>query len=536
MAWSQRLEARAGSVDRRTFLRAAAAAGVLLGAGVSACGVESTSDGLGKRLVLRQLGEMSNLDPAFAVGQPDYELMVCVYEGLVGYPPGTMHSVSTIAEEMDVNEDGTRIRFRVRPGVRFHAGYGEVTAEDVKFSFERIAGVDGHHLSSPYALDWGTLEQVRVTGRYTGEIRLKAPFAPLFRTTLPLFSGFVLSKRATTERGDRYATSPIGTGPYEFVEWEPRQYALLRKFDGYSGSNSEYAHPVIWDEIEIRGILNDNSAAIGLTTGELDYGAIAPIDAPRLRGDDGFAVDRHLSFDYTFIGMNEKHEKLQDKRVREAVRAAIDVDSILAAAFDNAYDRATAIVPPTMGIGYWEDAPVRKPDPERARELMAEAGATDTTFNLTAATDQEASDVVLQVVQANLREAGIASEISMQEPGTFYTLGGRVQAAREIFYAGFNGLPDPFYSTVWFTCSQIDKWNYQSYCDKTFDHLNDRATRTLDEDERDRLYVEMQRRWDDACNTVWVTWQTTTYAGNTEVAPSIGKDGRMLPWNFRKQA
>lgn len=522
-------------VDRRTFLRGTAAAGLLLGAGVTGCGIESSSDGLGKRLVIRQQLEMENLDPAFAAGRSDYEVMACVYEGLVGYRPGTMDTVDAVAEEFEVSDDGTLIRFKVRPGVQFHAGYGEVTAEDVKFSYERIAGVGGHDLDSPYAGDWAPLEEVRVTGRYTGEIELKEPFAPLFRTTLPLDRGYLLSKAATTERADGYPTHPVGTGPYEFVEWKPRQYALLRRFADYAGSNRAYADPVLWDEIEIRGVPNDNSAAIGLTTGEIDYGIIAPIDAPRLRGDGGFSVDRHPTVDYTFIGMNQRHEKLQDKRVREAIRAAIDVDSIIAAAFDDAYERATAIIPPGMGFGHWKDAPVRKPDPERAAALMADAGATGTSFTLTTSTDQQASDVVLQVVQANLREAGIDSEIQLQDPGAFFTLGGKTQAAREIFYTGFSSLPDPFWSTVWFTCDQIGQWNFQGYCDEEFDKLNDQATSTVDTGRRGELYVQMQQRWDDACNTVWVTWPTVTYAGNADVVPSIRSDGRMLPWDFRRK-
>ena len=162
---------RPPEVDRRTFLRGTAAAGLLLGAGVTGCGVESSSDGLGSRLVIRQQLEMENLDPAFAAGRSDYEVMACVYEGLVGYRPGTMDTVDAVAEEFEVSDDGTRIRFRVRPGVRFHAGYGEVTAEDVKFSYERIAGVGGHDLDSPYAGDWAPLDQVRDLVDYVGRLR-----------------------------------------------------------------------------------------------------------------------------------------------------------------------------------------------------------------------------------------------------------------------------------------------------------------------------------------------------------------------------
>ena len=529
-----RLLTRTAGIDRRTFLKGSAAAGLALSPLAAGCSVEPSSDGLGRRLVIRQTLEMEVLDPAFAAGRSDYEVMACVYEGLVGYEPGTTKQVDTLAEEFEVNDDGTLIRFRLRKGVQFHGGYGELTAADVKFSFERTAGVNGHKLKSPYEGDWGELDEVRVTGRHTGEIRMKQTFAPLFKTTLPLDRGYILSERATTERGETYATHPIGTGPYEFIEWKPRQYALLRRFKDYAGSNEAYADPVIWDEIEIRGVENDNSAAIGLTTGEIDYGLVAPIDAPRLRDDGGFAVEHNPSVDYSFIGMNQAHEKLKDKRVREAIRAAIDVDSIIAAAFDDAYERATAIIPPNMGFGHWKDAPVRKPDPERARSLLEEAGATGTEFTLTTATDQQAGDVVLQVVQANLRDIGIDAQIELQDSGTFFTLGGKTQAAREIFYTGFSSLPDPFWSMVWFTRDQLGKWNFQGYDDKEFDALNQQATETVETRARDELYVRMQQRWDDACNTVWVTWPTVWYAGNADIEPSIRADGRMLPWNFRR--
>jgi len=525
-------------VDRRSLLRAGLLAGLGTAAAplLTACGSDGSLSGAGRRLVVRQALEMSNLDPAFTAGRSDTEIMTCVFEGLQSYRPGTLDLVDTLAEEFEVSDDGTRIRFRVRKGIPFHHGYGEVTAEDVRFSFERIAGVGGFDFDSAYEDDWGALREVRVTGRYTGEINLKHPFAPLFITTVPMDRGYVLSKRAVQDRTEGFGTRPVGTGPYEFVEWKPRVHTLLRRFDDYGGARNTYAGPGVWDEIEIRAVPNDNSASIALTTGELDFGIIAPIDGPSFRADPNFAVTRRSTVDYRFIGMNEAHPKLRDRRVREAVRWAVDVDSILAAAFDNAFDRATAVIPPTMDVGHWPGAPRRKPDPERSRALLREAGATDLSFRLTTSTDQQNADVVCQVVQANLREAGIGCEIEMQDPGTFFTLGGEVQRSRELFYTAFSSFPDPYWSMVWFTCAQVDVWNFQSFCDERFDDLHRRAARSLDPAERDRLYVEMQRRWDEAANTIWVAWPTEIYAGKQGVEACIRPDGRMLPADFRRAA
>ena len=152
---------------------------------------------------------------------------------------------------------------------------------------------------------------------------------------------------------------------------------------------------------------------------------------------------------------------------------------------------------------------------------------------MTSSSDQEAASVVCQVVQSNLRDAGIGCDIQIQDSGTFFTLGGEVQTSREIFYTGFSSMPDPFWSMVWFTCAQVGQWNFASYCDKDFDRMSREATQTLVPAERTKLYVEMQKRWDEACNAVWVTWPTVSYAGSEKLRPSIRLDGRMLPWDFR---
>src|SRR5262249_55588684 len=141
-----------------------------------------------------------------------------------GYKPGPRwEAVNVLAEKLEVSSDGRRFAFTLKKGVQFHHGFGEVTADDVKYSYERIAGIQklypnaGAKDVSLYASNWQELERVKVTGRYTGIIVLKKPDATVLTTNLPFYStGLVVSKKAIQQYGKHgAATNPVGTGPYQ---------------------------------------------------------------------------------------------------------------------------------------------------------------------------------------------------------------------------------------------------------------------------------------------------------------------------------
>jgi len=521
---------------RRGFLAVLAAAGGGLASAALAGCASGNRGPRAKTLALRLDVDMGNLDPAFATGRSDYEIMECVFEGLRSYRPGTSDTVDTLVEEFEVSPDGLEIKFSLKRGIPFHAGYGEATAEDVKYSFERIAGITQPNINSSYQGDWSALQEVRVTGPHSGVIRLKHLFAPLYRTTLPLERGYVISRRAVLDRGTGFGTAPVGTGPYELIAWEPRNQAVLRRFSDYGGARYGYAEKVLWDEIRFRPVLDSSSAAIALTAGELDFGPFEPLDNKRFAGEPGYQTLEHPTFDYSMLGMNVNHANLADIRVRQAIRSAVDPEAILAAAFDGAYRRATAIIPPNMPVGYWGDAPVPNRDVDGARRLLADAGARDLQITLTSSTDQENPQDVCQIVQANLADAGLRCTIDIQDAGSFWTLGGEAQAQRQLFYCGFAGLPDPYWSMVWFTSEQLSQWNFQSYSDTVFDSLQQQALRSADQGARQADYIAMQQRWDAAANTVWLAWPQVLFAGRDRIVPSIRVDGRMLAWNFRERA
>ena len=537
-----------GRVSRAQFLRRAAALGLSLptasallaacgGSGGSASGGGSGAApvpaGATKSLGVRFSVDMANLDPAYWPALQDGEIADCLMEGLVSYKPGTFDLVNTLAEEFEPAADHLSYRFKLKPGISFHGGYGEVTSEDVKYSFERIAGLTKPNLHAVYQGDWAALKEVKTDGKLGGTIVLKSLYAPLLTSTLPVMSGKVLSKKAILSLGKKFATQPIGTGPYQFVEWVPQQRTVLKKFAGYGGANSAYASPPTFNEIVIQPIVGDNSAANAMQAGDLDYGEVGTPYVAQLQGA-GLNTVESPTFGYQFISLNVKDPHLQNLDLRKAIRAAIDVPGIIQAAYNGKWARANAIIPKGMKIGYWPDAPVYNRDVGQAKAYLKKAGMSgglDLKLNLVNA---QADETAAQVIQQNLADIGITVHIQPQDSATFYAIPGAGGGGpnRQLVYSGYITEPDPSWSIVWFTKAQIGQWNWTEWTDPTFEANYAKATKTFDVAERTKLYVQMQEIWDASASIVWVAYQTDLFGGKKYVKPSIRPDGTLLLWDF----
>ena len=503
------------------------------GTGTARTGTTAKAEGdVPAKLTVRIPNDIANLDPAFYPASADEYVFTNIGEGLVSYKPGTFEVVNRLAETFEPSADGLSYAFTLKPGIKWQKDYGEVSAEDVKFSYERIAGMTQPKIDSPYTGDWAPhLKEVVVKDKLSGTIVLKQPFAPLMRSTLPTaVSGIVLPKKAVEERGEKFATDPVGSGPYEFVQWTPKKQVTLKRFADYSGAFDEYLGSA-FPEIHFLPITDDGAADIALETGEIDFGLISLPGIGRFEDNDEFVVTTAPTLDYNWIGMNQEHPKLKDIRVRQAIRLAVDVPAILEAAFEGRFARANAIIPESMGLGYWADAPQYDRDVEAAQALLQEAGVSNLALSLLY-TEETGSKTVVQVVQENLAEVGITLSLDLVDSATFYELGEQLRE-RELFYVGFVTQPDPSWSFVWFTCSQIDVWNWQYWCDEEFDRLHFAALEESDEAKRDEMYIEMQELWDAQSNVIWTHTPTNFYCNRVGIEPSISPHGRFLPSAFR---
>jgi len=469
-----------------------------------------------KILKIRLYGDIQNMDPCFRISLNDDEVAGCVMQGLVRYGPGSYEIVKQLAESYEQSEDGLKIDFKLREGVQWHNGYGEVTTEDVKFSYERFQDPD---LKAAYADDWATLDYVEIIDKYRGIIHLTEPFAPLWKTTLPIMSGAIVCKKFVEEIGvERFGTNIIGSGPYLFSEWQPKQRIVLKRNPDYWGE------PGVWDEIHFIPIEDDKAAEVALEAGEVHFSRIAIASIPRFEQLPNLEVITRPSLRYRWIGMNVEHPKLQDVRVRQAIRLAIDIPSILAATYMGQVDRETTLIPPGL-LGHWEDAPVYERDVEQAKALLAEAGASnlDLRIDLQDTTEYR---TWAEIAQQNLKDVGINLTINPMDSSSFWVIGAGEEGKNvELFTNNYSMQPDPSWATMWFTCDQIGIWNWQRWCSEEFDRLHRKGLVTMDDEERHKIYVEMEKLFDAAAHSIWITHGIYSYAHSPDVKPFVTPHG-----------
>jgi peptide/nickel transport system substrate-binding protein len=482
---------------------------------------ESSDDEGPTTLRARFALDPTSMDSIAVANASDITVVSMVIETLILAAPDG-EDVPLLADTWEVSADGRTIDFTLKQGIQFHGGYGELTMDDVKFSLDRAAGlIEG--VESGIAQFYTALEEVEIVDDYTGRILLEEPSVTLLRQALPLTG--VISKAAYDEVGaDAFAQHPIGTGPYQFGEVAPGEHVRLTGFPEYGGQDP-FVPSERYDEVVFQIIPEDSAAELAYEAGDIDMLApMRPAAVERFEGLEDTTIAEGAGMQYRFIGMNMLDPALSNEDLRKAIVAAIDVESIVLATSEGRDVRATALVGPSSPIGYWADAPVHEQDLDEARRLVELVPEADRSLRFTIQ-DDEISRTVAQVAQANLQDAGLDVEIEILDPATFF-VADETNRRRQLFYTEYGiNYREPSQELVWFTCDQFDVWNYVYFCDEEYDRLFAEAGVELDEAARNDAYVEMQRIWEEAANTVWVSHPTIFVAMRDDVSVEIDPAG-----------
>ena len=466
--------------------------------------------------------DIANLDPHFRTGPMDGNVIRAVFQRLMKQKSGSAELELDAASDVK-QVSPTVVEFTLKPNQMFTDGFGEMTAEDVKFSFERCATGQSDGKPSPYKGDWIYLDKVEVTGKYSGRIVLTAPRANLFDIAIGDVSGSIMSKKALGARGAEHALKPVGSGPYTVVSVEKQKGAVLKRNPTYAGAMPTY------EQIDIRFISDPKTTELALRAGELDFAILPPSVAEPLKAVAGLKVAEEPSIAYLWMGMNTEKGPLADVRVRQAVRLGLDVDQMLLAAYNGKAPRLNTLLPPAI-IGHWKDAPVYKRNVAEAKALMAAAGATDVKLKMTVLNQPVYTNMAL-VAQALLKEIGVTIEVDAQEGGTFWSAGkADTGKALDLFILRFNGKHDPNFIMQWFQSSQIGNWNWQRWKSEEFDTLFTQAASELDKAKRVELVTKAQQLMDKSAAFIWLTNETNALVYRATVKPS-GVPG-WLDWQY----
>jgi peptide/nickel transport system substrate-binding protein len=501
-------------LTRRRVLQSGAA----LGASAFAGGLPRAGFAAQERVVARIERDIQSLDPANRVGAVEGNILRAVQPRLARFKPGVFEWEPADAEVLNQIDDKT-IEFTLKKGLKWEGDYGEVTAEDVKFSFERF-NPPGEGEKPAYAADWGALDHVEVTDTYSGRIILSRPAPALWVIALADVSGVIVSKKAYEALGDKIKTTAIGAGPYLVAEWKPNESVTLRANPDYVGTA-----PAI-PEIVLRPIQEPKTAQLAFRSDELHFTKLDdPAGAEALADDPNADIIKQPSINYVWIGINVEKKPLDDIRVRQAIRKAIDVDQVILAGYNGTVTRANALLAPGL-LGNWADAPVYQRDVEGAKALLAEAGFSGGLDLKLTLLNQSQYVTAAQVVQANLAEAGINLALDVLDGGSFWSQGeGEAGEKLELSLQQFGGKADPSFQTQWFVSGQVGEWNWQRWKNADFDKLSADAESTTDEAKRAELYVQAQKLMDESAAYVWLTHEVNIFASKKWLQPAVLPNG-----------
>ncbi|MGB7269694.1 MAG: ABC transporter substrate-binding protein [Albidovulum sp.] len=460
--------------------------------------------------------DFGQLDPAFWQSSADQTIIDAIFPKLIEFKSDTNWDWQLSAAESIEQVDDLTIKFTLKPGLMWTGDFGEVTAEDVEYSFERFTN---EALAAPNSGDWAPLKDVEVLDKYSGLIHFNEPFAPVWWSTLPYTGGAIISKVATEAAGGTFTTEPpASAGPYKIEKWDQGQQTVLVAHDGWNGDKPAY------DRVVLIPINDAKSAEVAFEAGQVDVASVAISSVPELEANmpENATLEVRPTAGYFWLGLNAENPSLQDPRIREAITKAVDVDAIIEGAYFGIPERSTGLVAPGL-IGFSEE-----PQPGRdlagAQALMAEAGVTslDLELELQNSTDEQTAGLI---IQANLAEIGVNVQLNTHESGTFWSLGDEKGVNMQLTLKEFTSPPDPAWSTQWFLAEQAGIWNWEWFKNDEYEKLHYAAMAETDFGKRAMIYQDMQDLMDASHSFVWLIHPPASLIYNSAIKPGLLPNG-----------
>jgi len=440
------------------------------------------------------------LDPAYAVSGDDIGMSYHIYDNLVQYKGDTTEIIPALAQSWDVSEDGTVWTFHLREGVKFHDGT-DFNADAVVFNYMRVLDEDApfFHVGGSWAyfeyLVGAQIEEIVAVDDLTVKFVLKGKFAP-FLVCLAYGTSGIISPTAIEEWGEDFIKHPVGTGPFIFDEWVTDQYVSLVVNEDYWGGR-----PYL-DKIVFESIPEASAGLLALQGGDIHVLAeLSPEQMAVVNNNPNLDVEQVSGANLSWVLLNQAFEPLDDVRVRQAINYAVNVDKIVKELWSGTGIRAINPYPPTMPCWNDEIAPYAY-DPEKAKELLAEAGYADgfdmeITYSIPRLYLPYPEAVALSVA-GDLQNVGINAIAREMEWGEFNDKG----TAREMMAPQIGWYDVPAINN--FMNTMILDGGYakgDNYPDEMFD-LAEKAIRTYDLDEQCGYYMQMQQIFHDHADRI----------------------------------
>ena len=511
---------------RRQFLRAVGAAGI---AGLAGCtgdggnggtgdggtgdggsgdggtGDGGTGDGDGGdrsgRLRLNAVQRFGTVDPAKGTDYTQTMAMVNLYDPLV-FPTPEGEIRPHLAEDWTVSDDSRSFTFTVRDDAQFHSG-NRVTAEDVKFSLERLLGIN-----QGFASQFNDLvdpSNVTVEGDQQVTFELDQVFSPFVSALVLLFvvdKQEIMDNAEDGEFGDRgdygqayLQNDDAGSGPYTLGSFERGTSITWERFEDYwmefpDGAFDTVTAEIITEDSTVRSLMR--SGDLGMTS---QYQSNETFET--LAEESGVRVEEIPTATMFYFKINTQKSPVDDRAVRRAMAHGFDYETARTEIAPGS-KRAIGPIPELFSV---HNGDIQQPtyDPERAQQILADAGYSEGDIQVTNTYVQDfgLEEKMGLLFQQNMDQIGIDVELQPQTWGTITDRAANVESTphvTQVFYGPIKPHPDSFFFNQYHS-EAADSWiNMEHLEDDQVDTMIDEARATVDADQRAGIYRDLQTR------------------------------------------
>jgi peptide/nickel transport system substrate-binding protein len=379
-----------------------------------------------------------------------------LFEPLVNTDPKNGSIVGVLAEKWDVSPDSLTYTFHLRDGVRFHDAT-PLTAEDAKFTLD-VLKTD--KVKTTRTSNVEKIKQIEVVDPRTLRITLSESYCPFLNdlTALGILPKHLLGSSANLNE-DPFNLKPVGSGPYQFVEWVKDDHVTLKANDDYWGGKPGLERFVLRP-------LKDRAALIAqLKTGEVDLAEIEPAETKDIESQPNLTVTRYFPLGVTYLAYNTRQPGLDTREVRQALNYALDrkliIDEVLLGE-----GRPMNSDIPQDSWAYNPNTKAYEFSPDKARQLLDAAGwqmgaggirqkaGQPLKFTIWTNSGVKVRDAVVTIAQQQFKDVGVDAEIQLQD---FASMINRINKLEfDMFVSGFVFGADPDNYDLWHSSRQPD--------------------------------------------------------------------------------
>ncbi|GAB3042304.1 ABC transporter substrate-binding protein [Natronobiforma cellulositropha] len=438
-------------------------------------------------LYTQELERAEDFDPVVSNDAYSMQVATLIYDGLYEYDYDLELQPKVAVDYPEVERDGTRFLYEIHEGIEFHNG-DELTASDVAHSF--TAPVEEE---TPNIGIYDMVEETEVIDDYQLQVDLAHPYGPWELSTQGVS---IVPEETRTEDREAFNENPIGSGPFQWVDFAHGEFVELERFDDYWDEPLPYV-----EEVRFEDNVDDASRVSDLLAGGTDaIGDVPNDDWDELEGEDDIRlhVAESPSVAYIYFNCNEG-AGTADPNVRRGIAHSFSMLDYVETFLNNA---AIPIVTPTSRITneLW-DFPIEEweetypgYDPETAQELLDEHAPDDWNPTFIAPDDERAA--LAERVATRMGEIGYDMQVQTMDFGTMldntiYSDGDPDDY--ELYVVGWTGGPDPdqyLYSNFHESQESINQGHFYEGSEDFHDNIL-AARESADQDEREELYTEV---------------------------------------------